>query len=87
MFWKKVDSRRLDLTPYEIVHITIFLLALGAVFFVKYLFPDNPSVARYFTGGYGFLWLGLLAIWALAFDRQYKKKREQRKKDHPTSQD
>jgi len=57
-----------ELSKYDIIKITIFVILLFSIPSLKYLFPNSILVQKYFTGNYAVLWFVLLVIAALIHD-------------------
>ena len=57
-----------ELSKYDIIKITIFVILLFSIPSLKYLFPKSIWVQKYFTGDYAVLWFVLLIIAALVHD-------------------
>jgi hypothetical protein len=78
----KKDSEKTSFSYSDIIKITISLLILGNIFFLKYIFPKSPFVSKYFSGRYALLWF--ILFWVILFIVDIyipKKKRKRRPKE------
>ncbi len=64
----KRESEKTDVSWSQLVLITIILLMLGLLFFLRYIFPTSTFVIKYFTGTYAGIFYVVIIIFAVVID-------------------
>jgi hypothetical protein len=52
----KIESGKRNVTPSDVIKVTIVIIILGSIMLLQYMFPNNPFVMKYFSGNFGVLW-------------------------------
>ncbi|OGP50209.1 MAG: hypothetical protein A2Y79_07840 [Deltaproteobacteria bacterium RBG_13_43_22] len=65
MSLKNKISENKSLPLSYIIKVTVGLIILLGLLSIRYIFPNNPFIIKYFTGFYGLLWFAF--FWVIVF--------------------
>lgn len=64
----------------DIIRLGIAFIILGAFLFLKYIFPNNPFIMKYFSGVYGMIGIVVffILLWRIEVSIARKRKRKEK---------
>jgi|GEM_PF-1385627 len=73
---EKEKKKAIKLTPLDIVELMVGGIILLTLFSIKYVFPNNPFVNKWFSGFSGFALIVVFFICIYIYDLKIRKKRK-----------